>query len=87
MRIAIVTLPSPHLTYPHLLSNLSLLTRPGLVQEHCLHPPDDLLWLHGRFVHSNSLADLRGKMNGILFLFLPIETLGLPDIRLVVVRQ
>ena len=36
---------------------------------------------YGRWVHSNSLADLRGEMNGILFLFLPIESLARPDIK------
>ena len=36
---------------------------------------------YGRWVHSNSLADLRGEMNGILFLFLPIESPGWPDIK------
>ena len=36
---------------------------------------------YGRWVHSNSLADLRGEMNGILFLFLPIESLAWPDIK------
>ena len=40
-----------------------------------------MLALYGRLVHSNSQADLRGKMNGILFLFLPIESLAWPDIK------
>ena len=43
---------------------------------------DDWVSLHcDCFQHSNSLADLRGEMNGILFLFLPIESPGWPDIK------